>query len=183
MLQCNKIKLAGEPTMYNEMINNFKAQMAPFTQMATINQKAVEKLVAIQQEAATELFNTGVAQAKALVEVKEPKAALDLQVAYFKNLEAKLTAVAEEEITTLNAARNELTAVLEKSVAEMTETAEKAMKDFGSFDAAAFDMSKFDLAKFDLSKVVPAFVADAVKPAAKKPATRKVAAPKAASAE
>ena len=174
--------------MYNEMINNFKAQMAPFTQMATINQKAVEKLVAIQQEAATELFNTGVAQAKALVEVKEPKAALDLQVAYFKNLEAKLTAVAEEEITTLNAARNELTAVLEKSVAEMTETAEKAMKDFGSFDASAFDLSKFDLskfdlAKFDLSKVVPAFVADAVKPAAKKPATRKVAAPKAASAE
>ena len=153
--------------MYNELMNNFKSQMAPFTQVAEINKKTVEKLMGLQQEVATDMFNRGVEQFKALSSIKEPKQALDLQVSLYKEMEAKLTEVAEQEITAINEARTEVTDIFEKSVADMTETAMSEM--------AKFDMAKFDLSQFDLTKAMPMF--DTAKPAAK--ASRKPAAPKA----
>ena len=158
--------------MYNELLNNFKTQMAPFTKAAEINKKAVETLVGLQQEVATEMFNRGVEQFKALSSVKEPQQALDLQVAFYKEMEAKLTGVAEQELAAINEARTEVTEIFEKSVSEMTEN---AMSEMSKFDLGQFDLSKFDMAQFDLTKMMPTF--DAAKPAAK--ASRKPAAPKA----
>lgn len=158
--------------MYNEMMNQFKAQMAPFTKAAEINKQTAEKLFGMQQTVATEMLNRGLEHVKALTESKEPKAAYELQVAFFKEMEAKLSTVAEEEIAALMAAKTELTELFEKSTLEMTE---EAMTQFSKFDLAQFDLAKFDMKNFDLSNFMPAV--EAAKPAAK--TTRKAAAPKA----
>jgi hypothetical protein len=163
--------------MYNEMMNQFQAQMAPFTKAAEINKQTAEKLFGMQQTVATEMLNRGLEHVKALTESKEPKAALELQVAFFKEMEAKLNTVAEEEISALMTAKAELTEIFEKSTQEMTE---EAMAQFSKFDLAKFDLAQFDLAKFDmknfdLSNFMPSV--EAAKPAAK--TTRKAAAPKA----
>lgn len=163
--------------MYNEMMNQFKAQMAPFTKAAEINKQTAEKLFGMQQTVATEMLNRGLEHVKALTESKEPKAALELQVAFFKEMEAKLNTVAEEEISALMAAKAELTEIFEKSTQEMTEEAMAQFSkfDLAKFDLAQFDLSKFDMKNFDLSNFMPSV--EAAKPAAK--ATRKAAAPKA----
>lgn len=145
--------------MYEEMMKNFKAQMAPLTEITEINKRAFEKLAELQTAYATEVFNAGITQMKALMGVKEPQAAFDLQVNFFKEMEAKLTEVAEKEVAEMNSAREELTSVFEKSVAAIAEQ----------------DYLK-ELSAFDLSKMIPGF--DITKPAAR--TARKAAAPKAA---
>ncbi len=148
--------------MYNEMMKTFKEQMAPFNTIAEINKKTAEKLIELQSAYAAELVNAGLAQFKALTETKEPKAAFDLQISFFKEMENKLTSVAEEELAAISTAREELTSVFEDSLKTLAET----------------DYAK-EMAAFDISKLVPA--TEAEKPAAKT-TTRKAPAPKAAAA-
>lgn len=107
--------------MYEDMMKDVQNKMKPVTEMAEINKLTAEKLISLQTEYVTDLFNSGLAQMKALSEVKEPKAAIELQVKYFKDLEAKLTNVAEQEIATLTAAKEKLTEIVEKGVSEISE--------------------------------------------------------------
>lgn len=117
--------------MYEDMMKDVQNKMKPVTDMAEINKSTAEKLISLQTAYVTDLFNAGVAQMKALSETKEPKAAIELQVKYFKDLEAKLTNVAEQEIATLTAAKEQLTDIVEKGVSEMSEV--PAMADVTKF--------------------------------------------------
>lgn len=141
--------------MYDTMFKTFADQMAPFNKVAEINKKTAEKLVEIQSAYVTELYNAGVAQAKALTGAKEPKDAIELQVAFFKEMEAKLTSVAEQEFTTLTGARDELTSVFEETLETLAKT----------------DYLK-EMASFDLASVMPSVLEKKAK------TTRKAAAPK-----
>jgi hypothetical protein len=145
--------------MYDQLMKNFQEQMAPLNTIVDINKKTVEKLIDVQSSYVTELVTAGFAQLKALTEVKDPKAAFDLQVVFYKEMEAKLTSVAETELATISAAREELTSVVEESVKTLAET----------------DYLK-EVSNFDISKFMPE-VAAPKKAAAK--STRKAAAPKA----
>ena len=107
--------------MYEDMMKDMQDKLKPVTDMAEINKSTAEKLIALQSEYLTDLFNSGLAQMKALSEVKEPKSAFELQVKYFKELEAKLTNVAEKELAALTAAKEQLTDLVEKSVADLSE--------------------------------------------------------------
>lgn len=107
--------------MYDTMMKTFTDQMAPFTKVAEINKKTAEKLIELQSAYMTELFNAGLAQVKALTGAAEPKAAVEMQIAFFKEMEGKLTATAEKEIAALTAAREELTSVFEESVSSLSE--------------------------------------------------------------
>ena len=154
--------------MYDQMMKAFKDQMAPFNTLVEINKKTAEKIVQLQTAYMTEMFNAGLVQFKALTEVSEPQAAFDLQVNFFKEMEAKLTAVAEEELSTINAAREEFTSVFEEGLKTLAEA--EYLKDMPSFDVAAMMPATAEAPK------------PAAKPAAKKaaPRTRKAPAPKAA---
>ncbi|WP_162224927.1 phasin family protein [Neptunomonas antarctica] len=103
------------------MIKDMTEKMKPITTMAEVNKSTAEQLISIQTEYMTDMFNAGVAQMKALSEVKEPKAAFELQIKYFKDLEARLNNVAEKDMATLAAAKEQFMDLIEKSVSEMTE--------------------------------------------------------------
>ena len=162
--------------MYEDMMKDLKEKMQPVVEMTEINKKAAEKLIALQSSCVTDLFNAGLSQVKAMSEVREPKAAVELQVKFIKEVEAKITDVAEQEIATLTEARDQLTEIVEKSISEMTEMQNPYFADFEKFT----DISKFaDFGKFaDFSKFMPAFFEEKAeaKKAPAKAAPRKAAA-------
>lgn len=101
------------------MYENMKDKMKPVMDMAEINKKTTEKLIALQSAYVSEFVNASLGQMKTLSEVREPKAAIELQVQYLKDVEAKLTDVAEKEMAALVEAREQLTSLIEKSVADL----------------------------------------------------------------
>ncbi|WP_299203137.1 phasin family protein [uncultured Amphritea sp.] len=156
--------------MYEDMMKDVKENMKPVVDMAEINKKAAEKLIALQSGYVSDFVNATMAQMQALSSIKDPKEAIELQVEFVKTLEAKLSSVAEEEIAALNSAKDELTAVIEKSFAGL------GLKDMNYFE---------DLSKFMTSAAAPAAKAEskpaaAPKAAAKPAPAKKAAAPKAA---
>ncbi|WP_372737891.1 phasin family protein [Neptunomonas sp.] len=178
--------------MYEDMMKDVQNKMKPVTDMAEINKSTAEKLISLQTEYVTDLFNSGLAQMKALSEVKEPKAAIELQVKYFKDLEAKLTNVAEKEIATLTSAKEQLTELVEKGVSEMSEvpamadvtkfmqTAQEKMTELTETPVMA-EMTKFmQTAQEQMTEAAKAFTPEVVAP--KAAPTPAAAAPKAAPA-
>ena len=117
------------------MMKTFADQMAPFTKAMEINKKTAEKLLEIQTSYMTEIFNAGVEQMKALTGTAEPKAAVEMQISFYKEMESKLTAVAEQEMATLSGARDELTSVFEETIAAVAQA--DYLKEMGKFDLSA----------------------------------------------
>ncbi|MCV6609454.1 MAG: phasin family protein [Amphritea sp.] len=148
--------------MYEDMMKDVQENMKPVVDMAEINKKAAEKLIELQSGYVSDFVNSTMAQMKALSSVSDPQEAINLQVEYVKQLEAKLTTVAEEEMATLTEAKDELTAVIEKSFSEL------GLADMSYFE----DFSKF------MAPTAPAEKPVATKPVAKKAAPKKAAAPK-----
>ena len=102
------------------MMNDLKDSMKPMMDMAEINKKTAETLIAIQSSYMTDVVNASLAQMKVLSEMKDPKAAVELQVKFLKEAEAKMTEIAEKEIATLSDAKTELTALVEKSMEDFS---------------------------------------------------------------
>jgi len=121
--------------MYETMMKTFADQMAPFNKAAEINKKTAEKLLELQSAYMNEMFNAGMTQFKALTGATEPKSAVEMQIAFYKEMEAKLTAAAEQEVAALTTAREELTSVFEESMASLAEV--DYLKEMGNFDFTA----------------------------------------------
>ncbi|SEF79294.1 phasin family protein [Marinobacterium lutimaris] len=102
------------------MYEDMKDKMKPVMDMAEINKKTTETLIALQSQYVSDFVNSSLTQMKALTATKEPKAAFEAQVQYLKEVEAKLTDVAEKEMAALTSAREELTSIIEKSVTDMS---------------------------------------------------------------
>lgn len=128
--------------MYEDMMKDLKDKMQPVVEITEINKKAAEKLIALQSSCVTDLFNFGLAQAKAMAEVREPKTAVELQVQFFKSVEAKLTDVAEQELAALNEARDQLTEVFEKSFFDIAELPSAYFPDFSQYMPSFFEAGK-----------------------------------------
>lgn len=146
--------------MYEDLMKDVQDKMQPAIDVAEINKKALETLFALQSEYVTDFVDSSVAQMKALSEVKEPKEAVELQVQFFKDLEGKMTTVAEKEIAALNDAKVEISEIVEKSLAEISEMPYVA--DFNKFLTEATEA---------VASVVPAVEAEAA-PAPKAPAKK-----------
>ena len=160
-----------------DLMNDVKEKMQPAVDVAEINKKAAEKLFALQSEYVTDFVNSCVSQMKALTEVKDPSEAVELQMTYFKQLETKLSEVAEKEYDALNEAKDQITEVVEKSladlqnndyVAEMTKYMNEASETVNKYVAEATEA----VAEAPVAAAAPA----------KQPAT-KAAAPKKAPAK
>lgn len=121
--------------MYDTMMKTFADQMAPFNKAAEINKKTAEKLFELQSAYMTEMFNAGMSQFKALTGATEPKSAVEMQIAFYKEMEAKLTAAAEQEVAALTTAREELTSVFEESMVSLAEV--DYLKEMGNLDFTA----------------------------------------------
>lgn len=149
-----------------EQLEPVKEKFTPAIEMAEINRSTAEKLMAIQAEYVSDFVNSSLAQFKSLVDAKDPKEAIKLQVEFLKTLDAKFTDVAEKELATMTEAKDKLTEIVEKSISELGDA--PFMNEF----------KQFDLSKFDLSKLMPS-TAEKAKPkaAAAKPAPAKAEAP------
>ena len=110
--------------MTNEVADLFK----PVQALVEVNTKTVETLVALQKASVEELANASVAQFKALCECKDPKSAMDLQVNFYKAVEAKLTETTEKSIAAMTVAKDAYVSTVEESGKKVTEMAEEAAK-------------------------------------------------------
>lgn len=121
-----------KPEMTKELENLFK----PVQELADVNTKTVEALFALQKSYVEEITNASVEQFKTLVECKDPQAALDLQVKFYKSVEAKLTETAEKGTATMVEAKDAYVAVIEESAKKVTEMAQEAAKKVTDLKAA-----------------------------------------------
>jgi len=159
--------------MYEDMMKDVKENMKPVVDMAEINKKAAEKLIELQSGYVSDFVNATMAQMQALSAVTDPQKAIDLQVAYVKQLEEKLTSVAEEEMATLNTAKEELTAIIGKSFEGMS------LKDVNYFEGMSKFVTPAATEEAPVKPSTPKKAAAPAKPAAKKSApVKKAAAPK-----
>jgi hypothetical protein len=113
-----------KPELTQEVANLFK----PMQTLAEVNTKTVETLVALQKAYVEELANASVEQFKTLCECKDPKAALDLQVKFYKSVEAKMTETAEKSVAAMSVAKDAYVATVEESTKKATEMAEETAK-------------------------------------------------------
>ncbi len=114
--------------MYEKMFADLKARMQPVVELAETNKKAMEKLAALQKDSMTEVVNASVEQFKELAQCKDPKAALDQQVIFYKALEAKMSDTAEKSIAAITEAKDAFVAVVEESAKKTTAEIEAAVK-------------------------------------------------------
>lgn len=121
--------------MYDAIMKTFADQLAPFNKAAEINKKTAEKLFELQSAYMTEMFNASLTQFKALTGATEPKSAVEMQITFYKEMESKLTAAAEQEVAALTTAREELTSVFEESMASLAEV--DYLKEMGNLDFAS----------------------------------------------
>lgn len=173
-----------------EQFEPVKEKFTPAIEMAEINRKTAEKLMAIQADYVSDFVNASLAQFKSLVDAKDPKEAIKLQIEFLKTLDAKFTDVAEKELATMSEAKDQLTEIVEKSIADLSDA--PFMNEFKQFDLSKFDLSKLmpttapAKTKAPAKAAAPAApkaevaekpVAAAAKPAAKPATARKAAAP------
>ena len=114
--------------MYDKLFDDMKSRMQPVLDLAETNKKAMETLAAVQKDSMTDMVNASLEQFKALSQVKEPKAALDLQVKYYKDLESKMASSAEKSIAAITEAKEAFVAAVEEAAKKATAEVEGAMK-------------------------------------------------------
>lgn len=107
--------------MYETMLNDVKGKMKPVVDMAEINKRAAEQIIALQTAYMNDLFTAGMAQMNALAMVRDPRQAAEMQIGYFKQLETNLKQTAEKELAVMTEARDEMSGVVEQSFAGMGE--------------------------------------------------------------
>ncbi len=151
-----------------DALKEMQEKMKPVTALTEANQKAVERIFALQSEYFTDCVNASLAQVKALAEVKEPKEAIQLQVEFLKTQEAKWSEVTEKELAAMTEVREQASALFEESLLSFGSELPK-------FEMPAMDMSSFDLTKFDLSKFMPNLEAATAEKPAKPAAARSTA--------
>ncbi|WP_415890580.1 phasin family protein [Neptuniibacter sp. SY11_33] len=115
--------------MKPELLSNEIAELfKPVQSLVDVNTKTVETLVALQKAYVEELANASVEQFKTLCECKDPKAALDLQVQFYKSVEAKTAETAEKSVAAMTIAKDAYVSTVEESAKKATEMAEETAK-------------------------------------------------------
>jgi len=114
--------------MYDKMFDDMKTRMQPLLDLAETNKKVLETLATVQKESLTDVVNASMEQFQALAQCKDPKAVLDLQVKYYKALEAKMTLTTEKSIAAITEAKEAFVAVVEDGAKKAAAEVEAAVK-------------------------------------------------------
>lgn len=113
--------------MYQNVVENMKTQMQPVLELAESNKATMEKLANLQKETMTEVVSASMQQVKALSECKDPKSAMELQNAFYKDLLAKMTNTSEQSIAAMNSAKETFSAAVEAAAKKTTADVEAAV--------------------------------------------------------
>ncbi|WP_315979814.1 phasin family protein [Aliamphritea spongicola] len=117
--------------MYENMFKDVQASFRPVMDMVEINQKAAEKMFALQSDYMNSLMNTTLSQIQELTVATDPQQFLDLQVKFFKRMENQFSEVAEQELATINEASGELTDIVKTNLDNITQTELQYMDEVG----------------------------------------------------
>ncbi|MFP8964947.1 phasin family protein [Pokkaliibacter sp. CJK22405] len=127
--------------MYEAYLTDLSKVFAPMTEAMEINKKAFEKLSSTQSAYLTDVSSKVMKQSQALMDTKDLKNIVDMQMSFAKELESRFLNTFEESMSTMNEARESYSELLEKHMSEMSE------------QAPFFDMSKFvDLSQYTMDK-------------------------------
>ncbi|MEH6470034.1 MAG: phasin family protein [Halopseudomonas sp.] len=114
--------------MYDKFMEDMKARMQPVLELAETNKKAMETLAAVQKETMTDVVNASLEQFKAVSQCQDPKAAMELQVNFYKALEAKMTDTAEKSIAAISEAKDAYVSSVEEASKKVSAEFEGAVK-------------------------------------------------------
>ncbi|RDE22515.1 phasin family protein [Motiliproteus coralliicola] len=114
--------------MYDQMLAEMKTRMQPVLDLAETNKKVMETMANVQKEAMTDVVNASMEQMQELAKCQDPKAAFDLQVKFYKALEAKMADTTEKNMAALNEAKDAFTAVVESSAKQAAAEVEEAVQ-------------------------------------------------------
>lgn len=110
-----------------ELMNKFNAQaMATAKQVAAINTRALDKLVAQQLGLVTEAVQSGVKQLELLREPKGVKEYISAQAELAREGAEKVLVATREAVAVVSGARDELNALVEKGVEDVSASVKQA---------------------------------------------------------
>lgn len=114
--------------MYDQLFTDLQTRLQPALELAETNKQTLEKLIGVQRVTTHELVNAGLEQFKALVQCQDPKSALEIQVKFYKALEAKLTDTAAKSVAILGEAKQAYASAVEASSKKAVVEVEAAVK-------------------------------------------------------
>jgi phasin family protein len=110
-----------------ELMNKFNAQaIATAKQVAAINTRALDKLVAQQLGLVTEAVQSGVKQLELLREPKGVKEYISAQAELAREGAEKVLVATREAVAVVSGARDELNALVEKGVEDVSASVKQA---------------------------------------------------------
>lgn len=110
-----------------ELMNKFNAQaIATAKQVAAINTRALDKLVAQQLGLVTEVVQSGVKQLELLREPKGVKEYISAQAELAREGAEKVLVATRETVAVVSGARDELNALVEKGVEDVSASVKQA---------------------------------------------------------
>jgi phasin family protein len=110
-----------------ELMNKFNAQaIATAKQVAAINTRALDKLVAQQLGLVTEVVQGGVKQLELLREPKGVKEYISAQAELAREGAEKVLVATREAVAVVSGARDELNALVEKGVEDVSASVKQA---------------------------------------------------------
>ena len=122
--------------MYDNLFADMNTRMKPVMDLVETNKKVLEKLAGVQKETMTDVINASMEQFQSLSKCQDPKAALELQVQFFKALEAKMTDSTEKSIAAFTEAKEAFSAVIEETAKKTAAEVEAAVKTVSAVKAA-----------------------------------------------
>ena len=109
-------------SMFKDVSVNFK----PLVDAAEINTATTSKLVQMQAAFVTDMLTAGLANTKAVAEMRDPKEVFEAQQSFARDFGQKCTDAAPEQITALNEAKEEMQKLAQDSMNSVQPVAEKA---------------------------------------------------------
>ncbi|MEH6823224.1 MAG: phasin family protein [Motiliproteus sp.] len=122
--------------MYDNLFVDMNTRIKPVMDLIETNKKVLEKLAGVQKDSMSDVVSASMEQFQALAQCKDPKAALELQVKFFKALEAKMTDTTEKSIAAFTEAKDAFSAVIEESAKTTAAEVDAAVKKVSSVKAA-----------------------------------------------
>ena len=109
-------------SMFKDVSVNFK----PLVDAAEINTATTSKLVQMQAAFVTDMLTAGLANTKAVTEMRDPKEVFEAQQSFARDFGQKCTDAAQEQITALTEAKEEMQKLAQDSMSSIQPVAEKA---------------------------------------------------------
>jgi len=112
--------------MIESMFKDVNVNFQPLVDAAEINTATTSKLVQMQAAFVTDMLTAGLANTKAVAELRDPKEVFESQQEFARGLGQKCAEAAQEQFATLNEAKEEMQKLAQDSFGSLQAVAEKA---------------------------------------------------------